>query len=423
MENRKTQLRKEFGQAFRQIVTQYYPKWRDADPTSNSDVDDLNNSAASRNHDLGISPRTAENWMYKYDQGVQRSAYYGVIGRMEKAKRVPQDEIAALNVLYERMAEVWANGDLPDTRQEELPPPPLPVLTKWVYLLATVTVLSVVGVVVILLTRPLANRPVSAETWVQERSTIGGLPMVKVPAGCFNMGTLTGRADEQPVSQVCFDKAFWIGETEVTIEQYGSQPDAECNTNKVALSGLVNCVEGQCPRNCVTWDEANAFCAAHELGLPTEAEWEYAGRSPDGRLYPWGNSPIYGYAIVRTNFSTNAIGGTMFPVASKPQDISWVGAYDMAGSLREFTSTIYDTVTVNGERKFPYPYNATDGREDLANTGTSTNVQTRDSDTTIRVVRGGSFDFGIEKATLTIRNTEYWDFLWNDYGFRCVSDS
>lgn len=158
------------------------------------------------------------------------------------------------------------------------------------------------------------------------------------------------------------------------------------------------------------------------MRLPTEAEWEYAARGPGGWLYPWGNDPVTTYAVVRTNFSNNAIPGDMQPVGSKPYDTSWVGARDMAGSLREFTSTIYDTVANNGERRFGYPYNPHDGRESLVNEGTSSDIINRKATTTLRVVRGGSFDYGIAQSTATNRTDEWYDFLWNDYGFRCALD-
>jgi hypothetical protein len=48
----------------------------------------------------------------------------------------------------------------------------------------------------------------------------GGIPMVLVPVGCFMMGSMDGEPNELPVNERCFDAAFWIDLTEVTLADF-----------------------------------------------------------------------------------------------------------------------------------------------------------------------------------------------------------
>lgn len=200
---------------------------------------------------------------------------------------------------------------------------------------------------------------------LQENNRVdeAGVEMVRVPAGCFFMGSDRGISNEQPTHQVCLDE-FWIDKTEVTNARYGLLPESVfCN----AVSS-----EPEQPRNCVTWFEALEHCESRGARLPTEDEWEYAARGPDSLVYPWGNEFDPERVVYRENSDL-----VTAPVGSRPDGASWVGALDMSGNLWEWVSTAYDDVDFSSA--FPYPYNPDDGREDLGRTNN------------LRVLRGGSF--------------------------------
>jgi formylglycine-generating enzyme required for sulfatase activity len=146
---------------------------------------------------------------------------------------------------------------------------------------------------------------------------------------------------------------------------HGPQPPAALSDHPV-----VN-VSWQEALGCCAWISSIADCPAaltsynlqSAIRLPTEAEWEYAARGVDGRSFPWGEEPDPQLANTRES----ALAGTT-PVGSYPAGASPCGALDMAGNVWEWTASL-DRL---------YPYNASDGREDLAAPGR-------------RILRGGCY--------------------------------
>lgn len=165
--------------------------------------------------------------------------------------------------------------------------------------------------------------------------------MVLVPAGCFNMGAFGREADEAPMSTQCFDNPFWLDRYEVSNAQFAAFSGV--------AAGEPGWPEPGHPRTRISWVEARIYCERRGGRLPTEAEWEYAARGPNGLFYPWGNDWQPDYLVWPGNAN-----GQPSQIGSRPNGASWVAAQDMAGNVWEWVSTLYDG--------FSYPY-AADGRE------------------------------------------------------------
>lgn len=256
-----------------------------------------------------------------------------------------------------------------------------------------------------------------------------GMTQVYIPAGAFIMGSpedimleecqkyrsdcLKGfYADMEPSHTVTIN-AFWMDKTEVTNAMYAlCVTDGECNKpHGSILFGAEGYYDVSAytdyPVREVTFADAKAYCDWAGRRLPSEAEWEKAARGTDGRLFPWGNQPVTGERgnhcdqnCPRSYRDLNANDGYMdtSPVGQFQAGASPYGVLDLAGNVREWTSSLY----------LPYPYKPDTGRENLSTQGN-------------RVVRGSHWDGTADFALSAYRFEDSPDYHSTCVGFRCAS--
>ena len=164
---------------------------------------------------------------------------------------------------------------------------------------------------------------------------------VRVPAGRFLMGSNPQddphlQSDETPQRNIELGE-FWISKFPITVAQYTLFTGA---TNQPAPFDFPQ--KSEHPITNVSWYDAVVFCrwasdlTERVVRLPTEAEWEKAARSNDGRIYPWGDE----FDATRLN-SAETKNSSTTPVAQYPLGASACGAMDMAGNVWEWVSDWY----------------------------------------------------------------------------------
>ena len=233
--------------------------------------------------------------------------------------------------------------------------------------------------------------------WTPITRVVKGIDMVLVPGGCFQMGD-PNLDFAAPVHEQRFNAPYWISLYPVTNAQYlEAVQDGICRFP--AYIGDSDFNDPQQPVVGISWFDAMCFAEWAGMRLPTEAEWEYAARGPDGLIWPWGNN----FDPQSATYDGNT-DGRPAPAIGHFSSASWVGARDMSGNVWEWTSTIYDL------NNYPYPYWFGDGREELTRSDVS------------RVVRGGSWQSLTEMTRATMRQGE--DPITGDesVGFRLVYD-
>jgi serine/threonine-protein kinase len=202
----------------------------------------------------------------------------------------------------------------------------------------------------------------------------GGVPvgMVAIPGGTFMMGRDNAEDPEETPAHSVAVAPFYLDLTPVTRGDYGRVQ-----------------VDSSWPATGVSWNDSQAYCQSIGKRLPSEAEWEYAARGMDDRLYPWGNE----FDSTATN-SLEAGLGHLIRVGTLPKNKSPFGVFDMSGNVWEWTVDDYK----------PYPGNQA----------------TFEIPADGKVIRGGSHQSDRLHATTTTRNLDHASTRSPVIGFRCA---
>jgi eukaryotic-like serine/threonine-protein kinase len=145
----------------------------------------------------------------------------------------------------------------------------------------------------------------------------------------------------------------------------------------------------QMPVTCVSWEDAQAYCqwltqkTGRTSRLPTEDEWEKAGRGVDGRAFPWGDHFDPNYCKMR---DSRAGEPEPEPVGAYPVDESPYGVRDMAGGVCEWCQDWHDEMSQ------------------------------------MRLLRGGAWAFGARHCRVASRTGDQPRSTGPFYGFRVAVD-
>jgi formylglycine-generating enzyme required for sulfatase activity len=244
----------------------------------------------------------------------------------------------------------------------------------------------------------------------------GGVEMVLIPGGSFEMGSVREYETDETPHEVVVD-AFYLDKYEVTQEEYERVMGKNPSRKKVPDH----------PVDQIRWADAATYCNARSrleglqpaydpetwvcdfdadgYRLPTEAEWECAARAGTKTTYSFGDDPSK--LGLHAWFKRNSTGGPHAVAEKEPNP--W-GLCDMYGNVWEWCNDFYqeDYYQQSPARN---PRGPTAGEN--------------------RVVRGGCWDSKPDMCRSSYRNYEdpgYTDACFGKdihgfVGFRCARNN
>ncbi len=213
------------------------------------------------------------------------------------------------------------------------------------------------------------------ETIAKDRNRVIDLDMVEIPAGKFYIKPVGTKGHYVNVN------SFWMSKYEITQAQWKAVMGA--NPSKFTI-GDDNLPDDNLPVESISWDDVKRFLDklnslpnlwGRYYRLPFESEWEYAARANATPPTPF----AFGYSVTLqiANYKCNYPGANL-PNCGDRQKTMRVGSlkmannfglYDMHGNVAEWCKDTWSNT---------YDYDS--------------NGSAREDDTTLRVVRGGSWD-------------------------------
>jgi eukaryotic-like serine/threonine-protein kinase len=203
-------------------------------------------------------------------------------------------------------------------------------------------VLLAVGGYRLLFARPNFAQPTATLNLVVPNTGVSPLPsttpdlppadgMVEIMAGTYEVGF--SPADDYHIAPITVQlNTFWIDQYLTTNAKYQEYMTATGAPPPVTWPG-----EADHPVIGVTWEQALAYCQWAKKRLPSEAEWEAAGRGAGVTppLYPWGNDvTAEGQALRLPDQDT-------YPVGTQSFNKSPFGVFDMVGNVWEWVGEPY----------------------------------------------------------------------------------